>query len=84
MGDGRNPTECVKSTRAALVVTVAYLLEKGKQPPEPADDQQRSEQVNLRLTRREKMLLEQTASRLGHRGVSDYLCASALGQAIND
>jgi hypothetical protein len=80
MGDGRNPSECVKNTRAALVVTVAYLLEKGKQPPEPADDRERSEQVNLRLTRREKLLLEQTARRLGHRDVSDYLRASALGR----
>ena len=81
MGDGRNPSECVKNTRAALAVTVAYLLEKGHQPPEPADDGERSEQVNLRLTRREKLLLEQTASRLGHSGVSDYLRASALGAA---
>ena len=81
MGDGRNPGECVKSTRNALTITVAYLLEKGERPPRPADDRERSEQVNLRLTRREKLLLEQTASRLGHRGLSNYLRATALGTA---
>jgi predicted RNase H-like HicB family nuclease len=82
MGDGRDPAECVKNTWEALVVTVAYLLEKGEQPPQPADDQERTEQINIRLTRREKLLLEQTATRLGHRGVSDYLRASALGRAL--
>jgi predicted RNase H-like HicB family nuclease len=79
MGDGKNPAECVKNTREALAITVAYLLEKGDHPPEPADDLERSEQVNIRLTRREKLLLEQTARRLGYRGVSDYLRAATLG-----
>ena len=73
MGDGKTPTECVKSTREALIVTVAYLIEKGEKPPIPVDDGERVEQVNIRLTRREKLLLEQTATRLGHRGLSDYL-----------
>src|SRR5437879_4998420 len=50
MGDGKTPDECVANTREALVVTVAYLLEKGGVPPSPASEGKRDQQVNVRLT----------------------------------
>ena len=84
MGDGATPDECVKSTRQALTITVAYLLERQEKPPAAADDGDRVEQVNIRLTRREKMLLEQTAERLGHSGLSDYLRKEMIGSAGRD
>jgi predicted RNase H-like HicB family nuclease len=79
MNDGRTPDECVRNTRDILTTTVAYLLEQGETPPPPASDGKRTEQVNIRLTPEEKLLLEETAKSKGFRGVSDFVRASTLG-----
>lgn len=81
MGDGKTVEQCVKSTREALVATVAYMLEKGERPPAPASDATRSVQLNIRLTASEKSILEQAAQRNGFRGLSDYVRHAALSQA---
>ncbi len=78
MSDGKTAEECVKNTREALVVTVAYLLETGKIPPTPASDAMRSMQLNIRLTAMEKAFLEQAAHKGGFRGLSDYVRHAAL------
>ena len=83
MGDGKTAEQCVKNTREALVVTVAYLLEEGETPPPPASDETRSVQLNIRLTASEKSLLEQAAQRNGFRGVSDYVRHAALTHGDN-
>jgi predicted RNase H-like HicB family nuclease len=60
-GDGASVDQCVADTREALVGVVAYLIEQGQRPPAPAQAGTRSEQVNVRLTAEEKLLLEAAA-----------------------
>lgn len=81
MGDGKTADACVKNTREAFVTAVAYLLESGKPVPAPASEQQRSVQVNIRLTPTEKEQLESAARRSGFRGVSDYVRSAVLTAA---
>lgn len=78
MNDGRTPDQCVKATREALTAAVAYLLESGKAPPPPASEQTRNEQINIRVTSEEKMLLEEAARSRGFRGISDYVRSASL------
>jgi len=80
MSDGKTPDECVRATRDALVTAVAYLLEKGEAPPAPAVENKRTEQVNIRLTAEEKLLLEETARRKGFRGISDFVRSAGLAE----
>jgi predicted RNase H-like HicB family nuclease len=77
-GGGKTVEACVAETREALVATVATLLEDGDEPPPPAVEEQRTEQVNIRLTAREKLQLEAVAKQKGFRGVSDYVRSAVL------
>ena len=79
MNDGKTPDECVKATREIITTAVAYLLEKGETPPTPASENKRTEQINIRLTPEEKLLLEEKARTKGFRGVSDFVRAASLG-----
>lgn len=74
--DGQTPDACVKAVREALTVAVATMLEDGKRPP--TSPTKRSVQVNIRLTPDEKLALEETATRLGFKGLSDYIRHAAL------
>ena len=76
-GDGKNPDECIASTREALVASVATMLEMGQCPPSPAGGK-RTVQVNVRMTPEEKVLLENTAKANGFRGVGDFMRTRAL------
>jgi predicted RNase H-like HicB family nuclease len=78
MGDGRTPDACAAATREGLTVAVAYLLENGEAPPPPASEGKRSEQVNVRLTSEEKVMLEEAARRRGFRGLSDFIRSISL------
>jgi len=60
---------------------VAYMLEIGETPPPPASDQKRTEQVNVRLTTEEKLVLEEAAHSSGFRGISDFVRTASLAQA---
>ena len=77
-GDGPTPVKCLDSTREALTVAVAYLLEENKQPPSPAHLGKRTQQVNVRLTAEERAMLEATAKKKGYQGLSDFIRAVAL------
>lgn len=77
-GDGPTPDVCVRETREALISAIATMLEKGEIPPPPSSEDLRSEQVNIRLTPREKLLLEEAARSKGFRGVSDFVRATTL------
>lgn len=77
-GDGTTVGACVEDTREALVGAVAYLLEQGERPPAPAATARRTEQVNVRLTAEEKLLLEASAKRKGFSGLSDFIRAAAV------
>lgn len=78
MAEGKTPDDCVAATREALTIAVAYLLESGQTPPSPASEGKRSEQVNIRLTAEEKLMLEEAARRKGFRGISDFIRSTSL------
>jgi predicted RNase H-like HicB family nuclease len=76
--DGKTMQDCVRSIREALEVAVATMLEMGDTPPAPADEQRRQEQINIRVTSEEKLLLEEAARSRGFRGVSDFVRSATL------
>jgi predicted RNase H-like HicB family nuclease len=78
MGDGRTPDECVSNTRDAFVAAVATMLEAGEVPPGPASNQNRTEQINVRVTAEEKLLLEEAARSKGFRGIGDFVRSTSL------
>jgi len=78
MDDGKTPDECVRNTRKALAVAVAHLLESGQAVPSPASENKRTEQLNIRLTQEEKLLLEEAARAKGFRGISDFVRSTTL------
>jgi len=78
---GLSPEACVANTRAALTAAVVYLLENGRRPPVAATLGRRTQQINIRLTAAEKLLLEATAKRKGFSGLSDFLRAATIEAA---
>ncbi len=77
-GDGPTTEACVVNTREALTTAVAYLIESGKRVPAPAESGRRNEQVNVRLTTEEKLLLEVSAKKRGFSGLSDFIRTVAV------
>lgn len=80
MNDGKTPDACVRATRESLTTAVATLLEAGDVPPAPASEGKRTEQVNVRLTPEEKLLLEEAARSRGFRGLGDFVRSTALAK----
>jgi predicted RNase H-like HicB family nuclease len=80
MSDGKTPDQCVHATREALAVAVATILESGKAPPPPASRQERTEQINIRVTPEEKLLLQEAARSSGFRGISDFVRTASLSR----
>jgi predicted RNase H-like HicB family nuclease len=80
MGDGKTPDSCVRATREALAVAVATILESGKSAPPPASRRERTEQINIRVTPEEKLLLQEAARSSGFRGISDYVRTASLSR----
>ena len=79
MADGNTPGICYANTIEATTAAVATMIEKGEDPPDPVSgDSRRTEQVNIRLTKLEKLRLEELARQKGFRGVSDYVRSRAL------
>lgn len=76
--DGKSADACVKEVREALTGAVAYLIEKGENPPVPADEQVRDKQVNVRLTAAEQRRLKEAASARGFTDISDYVRSQSL------
>ena len=78
MNHGKTPDQCVRATRDILTTAVAYMLETGQTPPSPASENKRTEQINVRLTPEEKLILEETARSKGFRGISDFVRSASL------
>ncbi len=76
--DGKTPGECTENTIEAFTAAIAYLLEKGAIVPAPASEAKRTEQVNIRLTCEEKVILMSAARSQGYRGLADFIRAKAL------
>ena len=69
MGDGKTPDKCVAATRDAMVSAVASMLEDGDRPPTPATSGKSARcRWNVRLTGRQKAILESTAHSRGFNG----------------
>lgn len=81
MADGKTREACIQQVLEATTFCIAGMLEDGETPPQPATDETRSAQVNVRLTAMEKYSLEQAARRAGFRGLSDFMRAAALDKA---
>src|SRR4051794_1360432 len=65
MNDGKTPAQCVENTIDILTSSVATMLERGEIPPLPATDERRDEQVNVRLSKLEKLTFEEAARSRG-------------------
>ena len=81
--DAKTPEQCYKSTQEALMVAVATMIECGQRPPQPSSAKKRNEQVNVRLTSEEKILLSNAASSLGFKGISDFIRNTALNSVLS-
>ena len=81
--DAKTPEDCYKATEEALMVAVATMIECGQRPPQPASAGLRTEQVNVRLTAKEKLLFANAAMSLGFKGVSDFIRNSALDRVLS-
>lgn len=79
-GDGKTLEQCAQNTREAFVATVASLLQDGFTPPAPAGEGRRDQQINIRLTSDERLLLETKARQSGAAGISEYIRAVALAK----
>lgn len=82
MADGSTIAKCAANTLEAMTAAVATLLERDEQPPLPSNAEKRTAQINIRVTEEEKLRLEEAAQRQGFRGISDYMRATALKEAI--
>jgi predicted RNase H-like HicB family nuclease len=78
MNDGKTPAECVENTIDIVTTTIATMLERGEIPPLSASDERRDEQVNVRLSKLERLTFEETAKSRGFRGLSDFMRAATL------
>lgn len=78
---GDTPAERDAMVLESMALNVATMLEQGQRPPVAARDQVRTEQVNLRLSRAEKHLIEEAAHAEGFRGIADYLRVKVLSLA---
>lgn len=81
LAEGRTADECVKSTRQALAVAAATMIESGRRPPAPARRGTRQCQINVRLTSDERFVLDEAARRMGFQGISDFVRTAALERA---
>jgi predicted RNase H-like HicB family nuclease len=77
-GDGATVEECAKNTRDAFVTAVAGYLQDGRTPPAPANEGKRDQQLNIRVSSQERLLLETKARQSGAMGISEYVRAVAL------
>lgn len=71
--DGKKEIECFRAIREALMGAVATMIEGGRKPPQSLSANKRTEQINIRLTAYEKILLTNKAMNLGFKGISDLV-----------
>lgn len=78
MADGKTEEKCIREIHEAMQAALCFMLESGETPPPPATERKRQEQVNIRLTAEEKLLLETAAQSRGFRGISDFIRSTTL------
>jgi predicted RNase H-like HicB family nuclease len=77
-GEGKTIEQCARNTKEAFVTAVAGYLQEGNAPPAPAHEGKRDQQINIRLSCQERLLLETKARQSGATGISEYVRAVAL------
>jgi predicted RNase H-like HicB family nuclease len=77
-GEGATIEQCAANTKEAFVTAVAGYLQEGQTPPAPALEGKRDQQLNIRLSSHERLLLETKARQSGATGISEYVRAVAL------
>jgi predicted RNase H-like HicB family nuclease len=83
MNDGKTPAKCLENTIDIVTTTIASILERGEIPPLPASDERRDEQVNVRLSKLEKITFEEAARSRGFRGVSDFMRSATMSSVAS-
>lgn len=83
MNDGKTPAQCIENTIDIVTTAVAAMLERGEIPPLPATDERRDEQVNVRLSKLEKLTFEEAARTRGFRGVSDFMRSATMSSVAS-
>ena len=78
LGHGKTEALCITDTRAAIVMTLELMLEKGEVPPSPASEGKREVQLNIRLTPDERMRIQEKARQAGFRSIADFMRRAAL------
>lgn len=78
MGFGKTVDACVENLREATAVVIASMLKMGETPPTPATRNKREDQVNIKLTHREKAFCTAAAKREGFRSVADFMRSLAM------
>ena len=73
LGVGATSDAALTDARELAVTAAAVLVESAKRLPLPASSQQRTVQVNIRLSPAEKQAIEDAAKSGGFRGISDFL-----------
>lgn len=79
---GTDIETCIVNLRDAGVTHVLQLLRDDKNVPRPLQNLTRREQVNVRLTSEEKVVIASAARKRGKR-ISDYMRARALDGLMN-
>jgi len=78
VGFGKSVDACIADLRDALAVAVGGMLANDMTPPMPSTANMRDDQVNIKLTRREKAFLTEAARREGFRSVADFMRSLAM------
>lgn len=73
LGVGSTSDAALTDARELAVTAAAVLVESATRLPRPASSQQRTVQVNIRLSPTEKQAIEDAAKSGGFRGISDFL-----------
>ena len=78
MSHGATPAERDAMVLESMTLSLADSLQHGEPVPAPLSQRSRNTQINIRLSQREKLILEHAARASGYHGVSDYVRAKAL------
>lgn len=80
LGDGDTPAACWESTMESMAAVVAFMLERGEQPPAAAADGARQVQLNVRISVGEKLMFEEAARQSGQ-ALSEFIRSAAIERA---
>lgn len=81
VGFGDTREEAIREYFGVAETVFAFMIEEGQAIPAPAGENQRTQQVNIRLTAMEKLRLEAVSKQQGFRSLSDFMRAASLGRA---